>query len=38
MVPLDVYGMGTSQAKAEVMRRLNIVNTSPFPDFAMDKW
>ncbi|TMW51397.1 hypothetical protein DOY81_003521 [Sarcophaga bullata] len=38
MVPLDVYGMGTSQAKAEVIRRLNIIDTSPFPAFAMEKW
>lgn len=38
MVPLDVYGLGSSQSKAEVLRRLNIVEKSPYPAFALEKW
>lgn len=38
MGPLDVYGLSSSESKAAVMRRLNIVDKSPFPAFALEKW
>ncbi|KAM7364695.1 transmembrane protein 135-like [Cochliomyia hominivorax] len=38
MVPLDVYGLNSSQNKSDVLRRLNIVDTTPFPVFALEKW
>ncbi|XP_023301727.2 transmembrane protein 135-like [Lucilia cuprina] len=38
MVPLDVYGLNSSQHKADVLKRLNIVDINPYPAFPLDKW
>lgn len=38
MVPLDVYGLNSSEHKAAVLRSLNIIDKSPFPVCSLANW